>query len=101
MKWLTSSGPSGGHTFKQVDPIVTAVIKDLKGSLGVKRLASVGYCFGAKYVARFAAQGKGIDVGAFAHPSFVDPDELKAMVVPLTIAAAGKQRFPRKSLVSL
>ncbi|KAI7116278.1 hypothetical protein KC337_g16578, partial [Hortaea werneckii] len=52
------------------------------------KIGSVGYCFGAKYVARFGAKGKGIDVGCMAHPSFVDAEELKAMVAPLSIAAA-------------
>lgn len=86
--WFNKSGPSGGHTIKQVDPIVEKIIKEMKGSLGVKKIGAVGYCFGAKYVARFSAAGKGIDAAAFAHPSFVDAEELKAMTAPLTIAAA-------------
>lgn len=95
MKWLTTGGPSGGHTIKQVDPIVEEVIKELRTTHGVRKIGSVGYCFGAKYVARFAAEGKGIDVGAMAHPSFVDADEFKAMRAPLTIAAAETdQIFP-------
>ncbi|KAK5682333.1 hypothetical protein LTS10_005459 [Elasticomyces elasticus] len=89
MAWLQKSGPEGkGHGTGQVDPIVTAVIKEMRENLGVKKLGSVGYCFGAKYVARFMAKGKGIDVGAMAHPSFVDAEEIKAMTGPLTIAAA-------------
>jgi dienelactone hydrolase len=60
----------------------------MRENMGVKKIGSVGYCFGAKYVARFMASGKGIDVGAMAHPSFVDADELKAITGPLTIAAA-------------
>lgn len=44
MKWLTTSGPSGGHTFKQVDPIVENVIKEMKGNLGVEKIGAVGYC---------------------------------------------------------
>ncbi|KAK4500884.1 hypothetical protein PRZ48_009076 [Zasmidium cellare] len=87
-KWFRSGGPSGGHTTVQVDPIVEAVIKGMRSQYNVKKIGSVGYCFGAKYVARFSAPGKGIDVAAFAHPSFVDADEVKAMVAPLAIAAA-------------
>jgi dienelactone hydrolase len=95
MKWLQTSGPSQGHTPKQVDPIVEAVIKEMREKLGVKKIGSVGYCFGAKYVARFSAEGKGIDVGCMAHPSFVDASELKAMKAPLSIAAAETdQIFP-------
>ncbi|KAK4548963.1 hypothetical protein LTR36_008736 [Oleoguttula mirabilis] len=89
MEWLQKSGPEGkGHGTGQVDPIVTAVIKEMKEKLGVKKIGAVGYCFGAKYVARFGAEGKGIDVGCMAHPSFVDAAEIKAMVAPLCIAAA-------------
>lgn len=89
MGWLQKGGPQGkGHGVGQVDPIVEEVIKEMKTNLGVKKIGSVGYCFGAKYVARFAAKGKGIDVGCMAHPSFVDPEEVKAMVAPLSIAAA-------------
>ncbi|WPH00443.1 Hypothetical protein R9X50_00327200 [Acrodontium crateriforme] len=89
MDWLNKGGPEGkGHGPDQVDPIVEAVIKEMKSSLGVKKIGSVGYCFGARYVARFSAEGKGIDVGAMAHPSFVQPEELKAMKAPLSIAAA-------------
>jgi len=96
MKWLQKSGPEGkGHGPGQVDPIVEKVIKEMKGKLGVKKIGSVGYCFGAKYVARFSASGKGIDVGCMAHPSFVDAAELKAMKAPLSIAAAETdQIFP-------
>lgn len=90
MKWLTTSGPSKGHTFQQVDPIVDAVIKDMKQNQGVKKIGAVGYCFGAKYVARFMTGGKGVDVGYMAHPSFVDADEVKALTGPLSIAAAGE-----------
>ena len=96
MQWLSKGGPEGkGHGPGQVDPIVTAVIAELRNNLGVKKLGSVGYCFGAKYVARYLAKGKGIDVGAMAHPSFVEADEIKAMTGPLSIAAAETdQIFP-------
>ncbi|KAK3058174.1 hypothetical protein LTR09_001252 [Extremus antarcticus] len=96
MKWLQTSGPEGkGHGPGQVDPIVTAVLKDLRSTHGSKTIGSVGYCFGAKYVARFSAEGKGIDVGCMAHPSFVDADEVKKMRAPLSIAAAETdQIFP-------
>nr|POE75776.1 hydrolase tropi [Quercus suber] len=86
--WISKGGPNNGHTVKQVDPIVEAIIKEMKTNMGVKRIGSVGYCFGAKYVARFSVEGKGIDVAAMAHPSFVDAEEIKAMKAPLTIAAA-------------
>ncbi|PNS20626.1 Protein AIM2 [Sphaceloma murrayae] len=92
MKWL--GGPPG-HKTDRVDPVVEASIKELKEKHGVKKIAAVGYCFGAKYVARFMAEGKGIDVGYMAHPSFVDAEELKAITGPLSISAAETdQIFP-------
>jgi dienelactone hydrolase len=61
--------------------------------MGFKKIGSVGYCFGAKYVTRFmgpsSSQGKGgIDVGYVAHPSFVNEEELQAIQGPYSIAAA-------------
>lgn len=80
--WISS------HTTSRVDPVVSAAIENLKSRHGITRLGSVGYCFGAKYVARFMASGKGVDVGYMAHPSFVEADEVKAIKGPLSIAAA-------------
>lgn len=77
-----------GHGTERVDPVVEAVIKELKTTHGVKRIGGVGYCFGGKYLARFMAQGKGIDVGYTAHPSYIDVAELKAVTGPFSIAAA-------------
>lgn len=89
MAWGQRGGPEGkGHGPGQVDPIIDTVIEEMRSNLGVERVGSVGYCFGAKYVARFLARGKGVDVGAMAHPSFVDVDEIRAIERPLTIAAA-------------
>jgi len=88
MAWLTK-GTSGDnpHTFQAIDPIVEKSIKYLQGK-GYKKIGAVGYCFGAKYVARFMATGKGIDVGYVAHPSFVEEEELAAIKGPLSISAA-------------
>ena len=70
MKWLNEGTGGGPHTYKEVDPIVETAIKYLKNQ-GFSKIGSVGYCFGGKYVARFMAKGKGIDVGYTAHPSYV------------------------------
>lgn len=83
------------HGTERVDPIVEATIAELQKTYGVKRIGGVGYCFGGKYVARFLAEGKGLDVGYTAHPSFVQPQELKGIKGPLSIAAAETdQIFP-------
>lgn len=47
MEWLSKGGPDGkGHGPHTVDPIVEKVIKEMKDNLGVKKIGSVGYCFG-------------------------------------------------------
>ena len=97
MKWLQNGSKGVAHTPKEVDPIVEKVLKHMKSELGCKTIGSVGYCFGAKYVARFMTGGKGIDVGCMAHPSFVDAEEIKALTGPLSIAAAETDEiFPKE-----
>lgn len=92
--WLTKGSTGDNpHTKEFVDPIVLAAIKTLKEEYGIQKLGALGYCFGAKYVARHYKSG--IDVGYFAHPSFVDEDELAAITGPLAISAAETdQIFP-------
>ncbi|KAI1326756.1 dienelactone hydrolase [Xylariaceae sp. FL0255] len=81
------------HTTEAVDPIVELAIKYLESEHSITKIGAVGYCFGAKYVARHYKNG--IKVGYFAHPSFVDEEELKGFKAPLSIAAAETdQIFP-------
>ncbi|KNG83966.1 dienelactone hydrolase family protein [Aspergillus nomiae NRRL 13137] len=79
--WLPNHQPS------HVDPVVESTVKYVREELGAKRVAAVGYCFGAKYVCRHMKEGK-IDVGFNAHPSFVTHEELGAITGPLSIAAS-------------
>ncbi|KAH6609917.1 dienelactone hydrolase [Trichoderma cornu-damae] len=81
-KGTTGDNP---HTPPAVDSIIVKSLKALK-DLGVERVGSVGYCFGAKYVVRHYKHG--IHVGYVAHPTMVDEDELAAITGPLSIAAA-------------
>ncbi|RYC79719.1 hypothetical protein BFJ63_vAg17399, partial [Fusarium oxysporum f. sp. narcissi] len=82
------------HTPVQVDPIVIKAIEALKEQ-GIVKIGAVGYCFGAKYVARNYKEG--IDVGYVGHPSFISEDELAAISGPLSIAAAQTDNiFPAK-----
>ena len=54
-----------------------------------QKIGAVGYCFGGKYVVRHLRPDSGkIDAGYTAHPSFVEPAELKDMKGPLAISAA-------------
>ncbi|MCJ1236774.1 hypothetical protein MMC14_004756 [Varicellaria rhodocarpa] len=80
------------HPTSRVDPIMTSVIHTMRSEMGVKRLGAVGYCFGGKYTCRFLKPGF-IDVGFTAHPSFVLPEELRAIQGPLSIAAAEKDEI--------
>ncbi|KXJ88615.1 dienelactone hydrolase [Microdochium bolleyi] len=87
MKWIAQgSNGSNPHTPEAVDKIVVETLNWLKSEKGITKIAAAGYCFGAKQVARHVKDG--INVGFFAHPSFVTEDELKAFNVPLSIAAA-------------
>ncbi|KAF2711364.1 alpha/beta-hydrolase [Pleomassaria siparia CBS 279.74] len=83
MEWVRTEMP----TVPIVDPIVEATIKELRGSLGSKKIGGVGYCFGGKYVCRWLKDGH-LDAGYTAHPSFVDAEELQGITGPLSIAAA-------------
>ncbi|OOQ82259.1 dienelactone hydrolase family protein [Penicillium brasilianum] len=75
------------HLPPQTDPIIDAVLKEMRESLGCKRIGGVGYCFGGKYVCRYLKPGK-LDAGFMAHPTMVESDELKGIKGPLSIAAA-------------
>ncbi|OQD79555.1 hypothetical protein PENANT_c048G03635 [Penicillium antarcticum] len=84
MAWL--KGPPG-HLPTRVEPVVQAVLKEMKSNLGCKRVGAIGYCFGAKYAVRLLQPGL-CDVAYVAHPSFVEAEELQAIKGPLSIAAA-------------
>ena len=91
-KWrfgAAGGGTGEGHQPARVEPVCKAAIKHLQEKESIKHLAVVGYCFGAKYVARALAKGAGADVGYVAHPSFVEDEELRKIAGPLSIAAAG------------
>jgi len=76
------------HMPQQTEPVIDEVLKEMRGSLGCKRIGGVGYCFGGKYVCRYLKSGK-LDVGFTAHPTMVTPEELAGIQGPLSIAAAG------------
>ncbi|KAH8804453.1 Alpha/Beta hydrolase protein [Xylogone sp. PMI_703] len=87
MDWIRNGrNGRGPHTPCEVDFIIADAIQYMRRDLGLERIGSVGYCFGAKYVIRHC--GKAIDVGYIAHPSFVEEKELAAITGPLSIAAA-------------
>lgn len=78
------------HPQEDIDAIIQSSIRYIRNDLGVKRLAGVGYCFGGKYVPRWLAAGKGIDVGFIAHPSNLLTTEIEAIAGPISVAAGGR-----------
>lgn len=47
MAWL--KGPPG-HLPDRVEPVVQAVFKEMKSSLGCERIGAIGYCFGVRFL---------------------------------------------------
>ncbi|KAJ5543029.1 hypothetical protein N7535_005453 [Penicillium sp. DV-2018c] len=84
MTWL--KGPPG-HLPSRVEPVVHAVLKEMRSNMGCERVGAVGYCFGAKYAIRLLQPGL-CDVAYVGHPSLVEAEELAAINGPLSIAAA-------------
>ena len=77
------------HGVETVEPILQAAIKEMKETYGVKKIGTVGYCFGAKYVVKFLKKGV-TDAGYVAHPSGVTEEEVREIEQPFSIAAAGE-----------
>ncbi|KAH9207410.1 putative dienelactone hydrolase [Leptodontidium sp. 2 PMI_412] len=75
------------HTPPNVDPIVQAGLDTLRQKHNCKKIALVGYCFGAKYAVRFLGSGQ-VDVGFIGHPAMVEKKELEGVKRPLALAAA-------------
>ncbi|KAH9216134.1 dienelactone hydrolase family protein [Leptodontidium sp. 2 PMI_412] len=75
------------HTTPVIDPIVDACIESLRNKYKCKKIALVGYCFGAKYTVRFLADDR-VSVGFIAHPADIQKEELEAIKKPLALAAA-------------
>jgi dienelactone hydrolase len=75
------------HDALATDPIVAAAVALLRGTFGIKRIGSTGYCYGGRYSFR-AAGGNGTDVAFAAHPSLLGDDEIAAVKGPASVAAA-------------
>lgn len=79
------------HLPEHVEPIIDAVLAEMRGPLGCERIGGVGYCFGGRYVARYLRPGTGkLDVAYTAHPTMMSPEELAGIKGPFSIAAAVK-----------
>lgn len=49
MSWL--KGPPG-HLANRVEPVVQAILKEMKSNMGCERVGAVGYCFGVWFMSR-------------------------------------------------
>jgi dienelactone hydrolase len=78
------------HQPANVEPVIEKTIAYLRDDLGIQTIGAVGYCFGGRYVARFLAEGKGVDLGFTAHPSVLSNAEIAQIVNPISIAAGGE-----------
>lgn len=84
------------HGLADTEPIIDAVLQQIRTEMKPTSVGAVGYCFGGKYVIRLLGReeeedGMGIiDAGFAAHPTLVDMEELARVKRPLSIAAAGK-----------
>lgn len=79
------------HLPEHVEPIIDAVLAEMRSPLGCERVGGVGYCFGGRYVARSLRLGAGkLDIAYTAHPTMMSPEELADIKGPLSIVAAVK-----------
>lgn len=74
------------HPQAEIESILDTTINAVRTTYNASRIGSVGYCFGGKYVARYLAEGKGIDAGFAAHPSNTQAEEWEAIASPISIA---------------
>jgi dienelactone hydrolase len=87
--WVThGSDGKNPHTPEAVDPIISAALAYLHATFPGRRIAAVGYCFGAKYLVRHMRGPGSIEAGFVAHPSYVEEEELASARGPFSIAAA-------------
>jgi dienelactone hydrolase len=83
------------HPTWQIDRVVEQTLLYMQTQLGVERIGAVGYCLGGKHVARFMADGKGIELGFVAHPANLTDEEVQAIAGPASVAAGGmSSSFP-------
>ena len=60
------------HPMYEIESIIDTTLASIRTTYNATKIGSVGYCFGGKYVARYLAEGKGIDAGFAAHREGVD-----------------------------
>ncbi|KAK9435839.1 dienelactone hydrolase family protein [Metarhizium brunneum] len=83
------------HSPNATDPIVESAISHIRGTLGIDRIATAGYCFGGRYALRFLSGCDGADLAFAAHPSLLEDGEISGITGPASVAAAdGDELMP-------
>jgi len=78
----------GRHAKEKREPEMAAVVKELKGELGFKKVGAIGFCYGGWAVFRLAAKGNAlVDCISTSHPSGVTKEEIDNISVPVQICA--------------
>ena len=70
----------------EIESIIDTALDSIRTTYNTSKIGSVGYCFGGRYVARYLAEGKGIEAGFAAHPSNTQAEEWNAVASPISIA---------------
>lgn len=79
------------HNHDHVSSLLSDLTEDLKRQDPGLGLFGVGYCFGGKHVLRLAKST--LKAAAAFHPSFVVPEDLIGIQVPLSIGLAEKDEM--------
>ncbi|KAJ3040260.1 hypothetical protein HDV00_011238 [Rhizophlyctis rosea] len=90
---LEQSMMMAAHYPSNTDSKVTAAINYVKQTLGFKKVAVAGDCFGGRYAFRALASGWGADVGFAGHPTLLADEEVLNITKSVTVALAGKLSF--------
>ncbi|KAL4642652.1 hypothetical protein ACB092_02G035800 [Castanea dentata] len=89
--WLKDHGPDKG--FEEAKPVIEALkIK------GVSAVGAAGFCWGAKVVVELA-KPEHIQAAVLLHPSFVTPDDIKGVKVPIAVLGAEIDRHSPPELL--
>jgi len=74
------------HPQAQIESIIDSTLSTIRNTFHTTHVGATGYCFGGRYVARYLAPGKGVEVGFAAHPSGTQESEWEAVSGPISLA---------------
>ncbi|KAJ1559993.1 hypothetical protein HK096_010435 [Nowakowskiella sp. JEL0078] len=87
-------GWASNHGDKDTIPLVNEAISQLRGSIGVKKIALAGFCWGARYAVLLCGEEElRVDVASLFHPSAVKVQEYEPIKVPTIFHLAENDRY--------